>query len=235
MDHIVQSIKAELAAQADDKIKQSSQRFFKEEIKVHGLKSAAVNKIGKQVWRKIKEQPKKQIFTLCEKLMSSGYLEESSLAAMFAHNLKEQYELQDFKIFSRWINNYISNWAACDTFCNHAVGDFVQKYPQVVEELKKFTRSPNRWVQRAAAVSLIIPARRGLFLEDIFVIAQNLLDSPDDMVQKGYGWMLKAASQAHPQAVFDYLMAHKAVMPRTAFRYALEKMPQEWRAQAMAS
>ena len=60
-----------------------------------------------------------------------------------------------------------------------------------------------------------------------------LLDN-DDLVQKGYGWMLKAASQAHPQAVFTYVMQHKAEMPRTALRYAIEKMPQELKSQAMA-
>ena len=53
------------------------------------------------------------------------------------------------------------------------------------------------------------------------------------MVQKGYGWMLKVASQAHLQEVFDYVMKHKAVMPRTALRYAIEKMPPELKSEAM--
>jgi 3-methyladenine DNA glycosylase AlkD len=37
----------------------------------------------------------------------------------------------------------------------------------------------------------------------------------------------------HLAAVFDYVMKHKAVMPRTALRYAIEKMPPEMRAEAM--
>jgi 3-methyladenine DNA glycosylase AlkD len=45
--------------------------------------------------------------------------------------------------------------------------------------------------------------------------------------------MLKAASQAHQQLVFDFVMRHKAVMPRTALRYAIEKMPKEMRKEAM--
>jgi 3-methyladenine DNA glycosylase AlkD len=53
------------------------------------------------------------------------------------------------------------------------------------------------------------------------------------MVQKGYGWMLKAASQAHQKEVFDYVISKKKTMPRTAFRYAIEKMPVELRAIAM--
>jgi 3-methyladenine DNA glycosylase AlkD len=53
-------------------------------------------------------------------------------------------------------------------------------------------------------------------------------------VQKGYGWMLKAASQAHQQEVFNYVMRNKAIMPRTSLRYAIEKMPRELKEQAMA-
>ena len=89
-------------------------------------------------------------------------------------------------------------------------------------------------MRRAAAVSLIIPARNGKFLKDILEIADILLLDKDDMVQKGYGWMLKAASQAHQQEIFNYVVEKKAVMPRTALRYAIEKMPKELKTKAMA-
>ena len=56
---------------------------------------------------------------------------------------------------------------------------------------------------------------------------------PDDMVQKGTGWLLKTASEAHQDEVFNYLMQHKDYMPRTSLRYALEKMLAEKRAVAM--
>ncbi len=106
-------------------------------------------------------------------------------------------------------------------------------YPKYVDELKEWAKSPNRWVKRAAAVTLILPARKGQFLNDVFDIADILLPDPDDLVQKGYGWMLKAASEAYPKEVFEYVEAKKAVMPRTALRYAIEKMPLELRTQAM--
>jgi len=70
-------------------------------------------------------------------------------------------------------------------------------------------------------------------LKDIFEIAGILLVDKDDLVQKGYGWMLKAASQAYQKEVFDFVMKNKATMPRTALRYAIEKMPQEMKVEAM--
>jgi 3-methyladenine DNA glycosylase AlkD len=128
---------------------------------------------------------------------------------------------------------YVNNWAKCDTLCNHAVGSFIEMYPECVESLKGWARSENRWLRRASAVTLILPARKGMFLGDIFEIAEVLLKDEDDMVQKGYGWMLKEASKSHLQEVFEYVMAKKAGMPRTALRYAIEKMPEEMRRRAM--
>jgi 3-methyladenine DNA glycosylase AlkD len=107
-------------------------------------------------------------------------------------------------------------------------------YPEYLSGLKKWAQSKNRWVKRASAVSLILPARRGKFLEDIFIIADILHSDKDDMVQKGYGWMLKAASEAHQKDVFNYVMRKKHTMPRTSLRYAIEKLPPELKAQAMA-
>ena len=89
-------------------------------------------------------------------------------------------------------------------------------------------------MKRASAVSLIVPAKKGKFLNDIFEIADILHSDQDDMVQKGYGWMLKAASQSHQKEVYNYVMSKKATMPRTSLRYAIEKLSPELKAIAMA-
>ena len=67
----------------------------------------------------------------------------------------------------------------------------------------------------------------------MFEIADILLLDSDDMVQKGYGWMLKVASKEHLDEIFRFVTDHKAEMPRTALRYAIEKMPAEMKAKAM--
>ncbi|MDD4490173.1 MAG: DNA alkylation repair protein [Paludibacter sp.] len=192
-----------------------------------------MEKIGKEFFKQVENEPKSVILSLCDQLWQSGYLEESFIACNWSYNIRKQYKPADFQVFERWINKYVNNWASCDTLCNHTVGDFIEKFPEYISKLKEFAHSDNRWVKRAAAVSLIIPARKGKFLPDIFEIADILLLDQDDLVQKGYGWMLKAASQANQQEVFSYVMQHKAVMPRTALRYAIEKMPDEMRKKAM--
>lgn len=56
---------------------------------------------------------------------------------------------------------------------------------------------------------------------------------PEDLVQKGYGWMLKEATHEFQDEVYKYVLKHRGVMPRTALRYAIEKLPQELRREAM--
>lgn len=231
---IIAAIRRELEEEADEQTKAISQHFFKEKITYHGVKSTLVTKTGKKYYQEIKNLSKEEIFSLCEELLKSDYIEEAFIACDWAYALHKQYEISDFSRFERWIELYINNWAKCDTLCNHSVGALVTMYPQLIDNLKKWAKAENRWLKRAAAVTLIIPAKEGKFLPDIFEIADILLLDKDDMVQKGYGWMLKEASRQHQQEVFDYVMRNKKVMPRTALRYAIEKMPVEMKKAAMA-
>jgi 3-methyladenine DNA glycosylase AlkD len=217
----------------DEHTKQSYQRFFKEEVCWYGVKSTAVGKIARKYFDEIQHRKKQEIWSLCEQLLASDYCEEAFIAFDWAYRLHERYEPADFDLFERWIGWYVNNWAKCDTLCNHTIGTFLEQYPWSIRRLTSWTGSGNRWFRRAAAVSLILPARKGLFISDIFEIADRLLMDSDDLVQKGYGWMLKEASKRYQTEVFEYVIAHKKEMPRTALRYAIEKMPGDLKTCAM--
>jgi 3-methyladenine DNA glycosylase AlkD len=234
MNKFIENLRIELIRNSDEKTKLSGERFFREEVRLFGIKSAVVGKISNEFFNLIQDKNKSNVFLLCEELWKSGIMEESFAACDWSYKIKKQYERADFKVFEKWVDNYVNNWASCDTLCNHTVGTIVEIYPDLISGLKKWAKSGNRWVKRGSSVSLIVPARRGLFLEDIFEIADILHADKDDMVQKGYGWMLKAASQVHQKEVFDYVISKKSTMPRTALRYAIEKMPAELKAIAMS-
>lgn len=233
MDDIIERIREELKASADEGTKTSGERFFKESVRLYGVKTALVTALEKKYSHEVKGFPKADVFSLCERLWQSGYMEESFVACGWSYALRASFVPDDFAVFEGWVTRYVTNWASCDTLCNHTVGAFVEMYPAYLESLKRWTRSGNRWMRRAAAVSLIVPARHGAFLDEVFEIACLLLLDGDDLVQKGYGWMLKAAAEAHQREVFDFVMQNRAAMPRTALRYAIEKMPLELKQQAM--
>ena len=233
MDPVIVHIRQDLKAQADPQIQKTTRRFFKEEILCYGLKTATVMAIAKKYWKGIQHRDKQEIFALCEELYRSGYIEESFVVSNWTHALSGRFEREDLAVFRGWIDTYITNWASCDGFCNHAMGAFIEQYPEYIAELKRWTQSENRWMRRAAAVSLIVPAKHGKFLPEAIEIANLLLTDPDDMVQKGYGWLLKEAGRHHQAEIFAYVVKNRAVMPRTALRYAIELMPEKHRKEAM--
>ncbi len=222
-----------LTENANENVAKSGQRFFKTPIKIHGISTPKIQKFSKEIFREMKQHSKAEIFVLCEKLWKTKYFEECIIACNLSDLVAKDFEEADFKIFENWINKYVKNWATCDTFCNHTMGDFLMKFPKYVFEMKKWAHSSNLWLRRASAVSLIVPVRKGLFLKEVFEISDILLIDKEDLVQKGYGWVLKVASSQHLDEVFDFVMRRKPEMPRTALRYAIEKMPKEYKVKAM--
>ena len=233
MRDILTMARKALQNKADPEARRGTQRFFKEEIRPYGVKSADVNAIARRVWAAVKKRPKADIFGLCDLFWESGFMEEGGIACELAYSMRKSYAEEDFAVFDRWLEAYVRNWAHCDMLCTRSVAAFIGIYPAFAPRVHAWAEAENRWKKRAAAVSFVPLARKGKYLEEVFSIADTLLPDTDDMVQKGYGWMLKAAGETHPEAVFAFLMERRETMPRTAFRYALEKLPPAMRAQAM--
>lgn len=70
---VLEAVREELVQSVDEKTRDGAQRFFKEEVKFHGVKSAEVKKIAQKYWRAIKRKEKQEIFALCENLLQSGF------------------------------------------------------------------------------------------------------------------------------------------------------------------
>jgi 3-methyladenine DNA glycosylase AlkD len=221
-----------LKENVNEHTKKTSQRFFKEKVNVYGVKTSTISKISKDFFKKIEHLDKNKVFQLCEELFQSGMLEESFIACKWSEYVNE-YETSDFEVFQKWVDTYIDNWASCDTLCNHTVGTFIERFPSYVSKLYEWAISDNRWMRRAAAVSLIIPAKRGLFLEEAFMISDLLMKDDEDLVQKGIGWLLREESRTHQEEVYHYVLRNRDVMPRTALRYAIKLMPEDMREEAM--
>jgi len=235
--NIISEIRKELKGQVDISYRDGAIRFFNEPIECYGVRTPLVRKIAGQYWQEIKDLKKSEVFELSEQLYRSNLHEETIIATQWVRKFTKEFELSDFNIFERWIRKYFNNWAKIDDFCTHPMHDLIEKYPQLVPKVKKWVDSSNRWMRRAAAVSFITTHHSFYVtkanMDDIFWIAEKMMIDQDDLVQKGYGWMLKAASHDNQKAVHDFVMKHKDQMPRTALRYAIEKMPQKLKQQAM--
>jgi len=230
---IHQSIVRELKKHIEPQYLRGAQKYIKEGIVLYGVRMQIVREIAADYYRKVSRQGKSHVLSLSKMLVQSQYAEEKIIAFDWAYRLRKQYEPGDFRIFESWLSKHVRNWGSCDDLCRHAFGAFIHEFPQFLPRVLKWTTSRNRWLRRGAAVTMIYSLRMGEHLDYAFRIANALLHDNDYLVQNGYGWMLKDASILFPDRVFEYVMKHKAEMPRRALRYAVERLNQKRRKKAM--
>lgn len=233
-EEVVDKILGEIQKYFQDprNVKDSS-KFFKGGKGELVLSVSIQRDLASKYFRQVKTLPKVQLLDYCQALLETGDRTCLVVAFDWAYRLKKQYEPQDFKILEDWVVRYVNDWAKCDDLSTHALGYFLWSYPEYLTRIYQWTKSENMWLRRAAAVSLVLPARKNELIDAVFKVAGLLLTDSEDLVQKGYGWMLKVVSKHRQEEVFNFVMKNKQIMPRTALRYAIEKMPRDLKKRAM--
>jgi len=223
----------EYSDQEEKKKRVAWEKHYGFEPRLHGATTPSIRKVSAKHYGRIKTRTKAEIFELCEELLNTNYVEERVIAFDWAFRLRKHYERSDFHVFESWLNKHVHNWGTCDDLCTHALGAFIFQFSEYILNVKKWAKSSDRWTRRASAVTMIYSVRRRQHLGSVFETADMLLTDQDVMVQKGYGWMLKEASNKYPKKVFNYVMKHRRKMPRTSLRYAIEKLPTSLKKEAM--
>jgi len=94
MNSIVTNIRKELIRNADEKTRIQGEKFFRENVKIYGLRSAELTAISNDHYRMLPDKIKPVVFSLCEELWRSGYLEEAGISCMWSYNVRKQYVMK---------------------------------------------------------------------------------------------------------------------------------------------
>lgn len=227
---IVSQIRKELKNKVKLKSKEEREKAkvtLGDEAKVLGLKVPEARKIAEPFAEKLKK--KKDFETaikVADELYKSGVFEEATVAESILREFKRYFDDLTFTKFDDWID-YLKNWANIDMLCGWLIASMVMKDKSRIKDFLKWTKSGNRWRRRAAAIALVKPVRKGLYLKEAFRVAENLMEDKDEMVQKGVGWLLKEAGSTFPEETVKFLIRWRNKTSRLALRLACEKLPPE--------
>lgn len=194
-----------------------------------------IRRLSARLYKNIEDKSIENVLWLCGELLEEHSWALGVIAFDWAYRVREQYSEVTYDIFYGWLKKYVRGWGDCDDFCTHAFGELLRRYKSLFQKVTEWTKDEDFWVRRASAV-ILIPAILHNDYEGIdpFRISNSLMTDEHDLVQKGYGWMLKSLSQVDREVVKDYLILNHAQMPRTAYRYALEKFDKETRKELMS-
>lgn len=189
-----------------------------------GVRMGSIFELGKE----FSEMPVREIETLLESPIHEMRVGALSIMGQSAKGkkcsedrLKELYELYIHR------HDRINNWDLVDLAAYHVVGRYLADKPRDI--LYKLARSANLWERRTAIVATAHFILKLKEVDDTFAIAEILVSDPEDLVNKGTGWMLRSAGDVDRPRLLSFLDKHAAAMPRVLLRYAIEKLEKSQR------
>lgn len=143
---------------------------------------------------------------------------------MLVMKYKKAAEEEKQAIFDLYLSRTerINNWDLVDLSAPNIVGEHLYSSTDRTI-LYRLAESPLLWERRIAMVSTLCFIRKGDF-GDTFALADKLVNSTHDLMQKAVGWMLREMGKRDISLLRIFLDKHAATMPRTMLRYAIEKM-----------
>ena len=134
-------------------------------------------------------------------------------------------------LFDKYLSLYdggaVNSWDLVDVSANR-FGKVLVNEPKAIEFLLKRARSKNLWIQRSAVI-LTFPMIAQFDMAPTIAVSEELIDHPHDLIHKAVGWALREMGKKDLRALRDFLEQHAASMPRTALRYAIEKLSEKER------
>ena len=148
---------------------------------------------------------------------------------IMVENSKKKDEALRKELFNLYLSQTkrINNWDLVDLSCRFIIGEYLLDKSRDI--LYHLAQSPLLWDNRIAIVSTYAFIRKGQ-LEDTYALSDLMMQHPHDLMHKAIGWMLREAGKRNPERLYDYVMSHRADMPRTMLRYAIEKFSPKERA-----
>ena len=202
-----------------------AQRYFKETVPFLGVSTPEMRDLAADIYHKIKPDwgvPEAAEF--CALMLTSPYHEVKGIGILIFERYRKDFPKSVFRTIKKWLlADYCNSWALVDVLCPTSVGTLLEKYPELVEEIKGWTTSPNRWVRRASIVSFLKLTRKTGGLDPIYDIVQSHFGDRDDLIQKASGWLLREAGKADMARLEKFLRRHGPAIPRTTLRYAIER------------
>lgn len=179
----------------------------------------------------------KDAAAFADALMSDRYLETKSIGLEVVARYRKDFSPRLLALCKKWLaNNHSANWATTDAMCGMVIGPLLAKHPELQRQMRSWSTHRNMWVRRASIVGLLVPMRRGSdeAVDLVYEIAKRLHPDPHDLIHKAVGWALREAGKVDQARLERYLRANVGVIPRTTFRYAIERFPDGRRRQLLA-
>ncbi|MFT7054191.1 MAG: 3-methyladenine DNA glycosylase AlkD, partial [Psychromonas sp.] len=212
---------------------ESSRRYFPHGVNCIGATASDIKLIISHFQAENEDMSAKEMLTITEYILLNAEFSEEVLIAFGLINkfVNRHYDDDLLLRFEYWLEHYATNWSHVDDLCIKTIYQFFLSRPHLIEKTNHWAYSKIPWCRRASNVVWVKFVKRKignsiyyLNKELVFKHCDLLINDQDEFVQKSIGWLLKATSVHHQDAVIKYIEMNVEKMTRLTIRYAIEKM-----------
>lgn len=231
-------VRSTLAAAGDARTIARGLTYFKpdDDVLLYGIKSSGLRNIEKEAFHKVRGAWElADAVAFCDLMSRDPHFEAKMVGVLLLGRFKSDFRKGMLATVKRWImDQRFTNWAAVDGLAPALITPLVESYPDLAARIGRWTSSRNMWLRRAAVVTFVPLARRGVQLDQAYGMVEDLLDETHDLMHKACGWLLREAGKADAARLERFLLNHGTRIPRTTVRYAIERFPERKRKSLLA-
>lgn len=218
-----------LVARSDEEKKIVLPRFFKTGKGQYGEGDKFLGVTVPNIREVAKEYKDVSIDILKELIHSPWHEMRMCALIILVNNSKKSVTKETFDFYLSQ-TNHINNWDLVDLSAPQIVGQYLLNKNRDI--LYKLAESDSLWDNRIAIVSTLTFIRNN-DLDDTYKLSLKMMNHKHNLMHKAIGWMLREAGKRDTKRLYDFVMEHKSVMPRTMLRYSIEKFDKETRLELM--
>jgi 3-methyladenine DNA glycosylase AlkD len=219
---LVAAVRDGLAARADPRAAPEMQAYMKSAMPFRGVPAPARAALLREL-RPLLAGPAAVAAAADELWDAASYREERYLATALARRLAP--DPAGLPRYRHWIVTG-AWWDHVDEIASHLVGPALRVDPAAVAPvLRSWSRTPDRWLRRAAVICQLRARDR----TDLALLAEVIevnIDDSDFFLRKGIGWALRQHARTDPGWVRAFVATHPGLSPlsrREALRHVAER------------
>jgi len=215
----VDLVRRSLAKQADPEKAAGMQAYMKTDMPFYGVQKPARVKILRDLATRFAPANRDDYEGLVLALWELPHREEKYLAQGAAIRFGEFVVPASMPIYKRFITEG-RWWDFVDEAATHMVRELVREHPNPTwGEVDGWIDDSDMWLRRAAIICQI-GLKGTTDAGRLFRFCERRLDEKEFFIRKAIGWALREYAKTDPQAVADFVSAHRGRLSGLSYREA---------------
>jgi 3-methyladenine DNA glycosylase AlkD len=232
MDHsaIQQAVQQAIANAIDSAYLANIQALVPSGWTIQGVRVPQLRTLATGLRQAHKAATVEEIVTLLDQAFAAKTREPVLVYLFWLAHLQRHLTPARWPMIDRWVD-LLADWEICDQLATGIAAPLVAQQLTLVDELVRWTASPNLWRRRfPPAVASALNQKGRAQVAATLRICAPLLNDPEAMVRKAVGWALREASDHDAATVYAFLLEHKDKTARTVLSESSKKLSEAQRA-----